>query len=121
MTQKEREFWTFLDLLVAQHPVVIDRPKGSYHPEHPHILYEIDYGYLEGTSSPDGEDVDVWVGESGEQYVVGIIATVDLAKHDTEIKPLLGCSKEEIRIIDEFYGKWGMQRGKVILREEKEC
>lgn len=39
MTQKEREFWTFLDLLVAQHPVVIDRPKGSYHPEHPQSLY----------------------------------------------------------------------------------
>ena len=55
MTEKEREFWIFLDLLVAQHPVVIDRPKGSYHPEHPQILYEVDYGYLEGTSSPDGD------------------------------------------------------------------
>ncbi|MBQ8995888.1 MAG: inorganic pyrophosphatase [Oscillospiraceae bacterium] len=100
---------------------MIDRPKGSYHPEHPQIYYEIDYGYLKGTNSPDGEDVDVWVGASGDLTVVGIIATVDLAKQDTEIKLLLGCSEEEIRIIDEFYGKWGMQRGLVILREEEEC
>ena len=121
MTEKEREFWIFLDLLVAQHPVVTDRPKGSYHPEHPQILYEVDYGYLEGTSSPDGEDVDVWIGESGEKTVVGIIATVDLAKNDTEIKLLLGCSEEEMDIIDAFYGKWGMQRGIIIRREDQPC
>jgi inorganic pyrophosphatase len=121
MTEKEHEFWIFLDLLVAQHPVVIDRPKGSYHPEHPQILYEVDYGYLEGTSSPDGEDVDVWIGSSGEKTVVGIIATVDLAKHDTEIKLLLGCNAEEMNIIDAFYGKWGMQRGIIIRREDQPC
>ena len=121
MTDKEREFWLFLDLLVAQHPVIIDRPKGSYHPEHPQILYEVDYGYLEGTSSPDGEDADVWVGASRDTTVVGIIATVDLAKLDTELKLLLGCSEEEMNIIDAFYGKWGMQRGIIIRREEDIC
>lgn len=121
MTNKEKEFWDYLDRLVAQHSVVIDRPKRSYHPEHPQILYEVDYGYLEGTSSPDGEDADVWLGKSGDRTVVGVIATVDLEKHDTELKLLLGCSEEEMEIIDAFYGKWGMQRGIIIRREEKTC
>ncbi len=116
MTAKEREFWIFLDLLVAQHPVVIDRPKGSFHPEHPQILYELDYGYLEGTKTADGEEIDVWLGSSGEREIVAVIATVDLVKHDAELKLILGADEKELEIIDAFYGKWGMQRGIVIRR-----
>ncbi len=121
MTKKEREFWIFLDLLVAQHRIVTDRPKGSYHPEHPQIYYELDYGYLEGTKTADGEEIDVWLGESGERDVVAAIATVDLAKRDVELKLILGANEDELRTIDEFYGKWGMQRGFLIRREKETC
>lgn len=121
MTAKEREFWIFLDLLVARHPVVIDRPKGSYHPEHPQILYELDYGYLEGTKTADGEEIDVWLGSSGEREVVAVIATVDLVKNDAELKLILGADEKELETIDAFYGKWGMQRGIVIRRERESC
>jgi len=40
--------------------VVIDRPLGSRHPQHG-FLYPLNYGYLPGVPSDDGEDLDVYV------------------------------------------------------------
>lgn len=56
------DFWKALDELVGQSKIVIDRPKGSVHPKFPDFVYKVDYGYLENTSSMDGEGIDVWVG-----------------------------------------------------------
>lgn len=39
--------------------VVIDRPYGSTHPEH-NFVYEVNYGYIEGSKSPDGEELDAY-------------------------------------------------------------
>ena len=33
--------------------VVVDRPMGSYHPDHKDIYYPINYGYIEGIMAPD--------------------------------------------------------------------
>ena len=118
MTEKEREFWIFLDLLVAQHPVVIDRPKGSYHPEHPQILYEVDYGYLEGTSSMDGEGIDVWRGSCPSPALTALICTVDLFKRDSEIKLLLGCTEEEIQTVLAFHNQSSQMRGILVPRSQ---
>lgn len=42
--------------------VIVDRPKGSAHPEHPDMIYEVSYGYVEnGKIQPDGEAVDVYI------------------------------------------------------------
>lgn len=41
--------------------VTIDRPLGSSHPEHPNMIYSINYGYIKGTLSPDGEEFDAYV------------------------------------------------------------
>lgn len=40
---------------------VIDRPLGSAHPNHPDMIYPINYGYVEGVFAPDGEEQDVYV------------------------------------------------------------
>ena len=40
--------------------VIIDRPLGSRHPQYG-FLYPINYGYLPGVPSGDGEDLDVYV------------------------------------------------------------
>lgn len=48
-------FWDNLDELLAQSKIVIDRPKGSAHPRYPQIVYELDYGYIDGTKSSDNE------------------------------------------------------------------
>lgn len=29
--------------------VIVDRPIGSYHPEHPDLYYPVNYGYIKGT------------------------------------------------------------------------
>jgi len=40
--------------------VTIDRTLGSKHPKHD-FIYEVNYGYIPNTKSPDGEELDVYV------------------------------------------------------------
>jgi inorganic pyrophosphatase len=40
--------------------VVIDRPLGSTHPKQG-FIYGVNYGYVPGTLSPDGEELDAYV------------------------------------------------------------
>ena len=35
--------------------VTVDRPLGTYHPQHKDLYYPINYGYIEGIIAPDGE------------------------------------------------------------------
>ena len=82
---------------------MIDRPRNSTHPRYPEIVYPLDYGYLEGSTAIDGGGVDIWLGESGNRDLTGVILTVDLFKHDAEIKILLGCTEAEIQTILDFH------------------
>lgn len=41
--------------------VTVDRPLGSYHPEHKDIYYPVNYGYIEGIIAPDGEEQDAYI------------------------------------------------------------
>jgi inorganic pyrophosphatase len=93
------DFWQVLDTLFATNQLVIDRPRGSAHPRYPESRYSLDYGYLSGTYSGDSEGIDVWVGTLPEKKINGVVCTVDLLKRDSEIKLLLGCSREEMQII----------------------
>jgi inorganic pyrophosphatase len=100
---RSSEFWGYLDQLVTAHSLVIDRPRGSCHPRFPEISYPLDYGYLEGTSSGDGDGIDVWQGNSSLHNLDAVVLTVDLHKRDTEIKLLLGCNEEEMQTILAFH------------------
>ncbi|OGC36265.1 inorganic pyrophosphatase [candidate division WS6 bacterium RIFOXYC1_FULL_33_9] len=40
--------------------VAVDRKMGSKHPKHG-FIYPINYGYIEGTKSADGEELDVYI------------------------------------------------------------
>ena len=82
--------------LINEHPVVIDRPKGTAHPHYPDFVYPVDYGYLDATESMDQGGIDIWRGSQTPAILNGIICTVDLTKSDSEIKILLGCSSSEI-------------------------
>ncbi len=94
-----QKFWLSLLQLINEHPVVIDRPKGTAHPRYPDLIYPVDYGYLEGTASMDQGGIDVWRGSQTPVVLNGIICTVDLNKSDSEIKLLLGCTENEINQI----------------------
>lgn len=93
------EFWEFLHQLIDTNPIVIDRPKSSTHPRYKDLIYPVDYGYLEGTTTVDGGGVDVWVGSLEKHRLDAVVCTIDLAKRDIELKLLLGCSIEEIQKI----------------------
>ena len=95
-------FWTALDRLVAECPLVIDRPKGTAHPRRPEQIYPFDYGYLEGTQAADRGGIDVFVGSADSRSPGAVILTVDPHKRDAEIKVLLGCNAEETEAIVRF-------------------
>ena len=112
-------FWKAVDRLVDEHPVVIDRPAGFAHPRFPQIVYPLDYGYLDGTRAMDGDGIDVWLGRQGGSTVTGIVMTVDLHKNDAELKILIGCTQEEMRIIEAHHNGLS-QYGQLLARAEHE-
>ena len=110
------EFWAALDKLAASCEIVIDRAKGTPHPRYPEYIYPMDYGYLEGTSSMDGEGIDLWLGSDPAKKITALLCTVDLVKRDSEIKLLLGCTEEEIQTILEFHNQHEMMRAMLVRR-----
>lgn len=110
-------FWRYLDELIAHSKIIIDRPKGSMHPHYSQIVYELDYGYLDGIKSSDNEGIDVWLGTDAEQKLDAIVCTVDLVKRDSEIKLLIGCTPAEKAYIKSFYNEWPKMGGILIERK----
>lgn len=112
----DTDFWGMLDELVKQSEILIDRPRGTVHPKYPDFLYEVDYGYLKNTVSMDGGGIDVWRGTDEEQKLDAIICTVDLAKKDSEIKILIGCTEEEKGKIYYTHNNSSSMKGILIRR-----
>ena len=86
----EPKFWQEISELAGTGSIVIDRPQGSAHPSYPGMIYPLDYGYIENTSSADGDGIDVWFGSKVAKTLTGILCTFDKLKRDAEIKLLLG-------------------------------
>jgi len=103
------EFWQFLDQLVESHPVIIDRPRHSSHPRFPSLIYPLDYGYLEDTTTVDGGGIDLWLGSQEDRRLDAVVLTVDLEKGDAEIKLLLGCSAPEKQAVLDFLNGGSMR------------
>lgn len=116
MDYNNKEFWGMLDDLVSGSEIVIDRPKGSRHPKYPDMLYEVDYGYLNNTTSMDGGGIDIWRGTDEEQKIDSIICIVDSVKKDSEIKILIGCTNFEKEIIYKFHNDSECMKGILISR-----
>lgn len=84
--------------------VTVDRPLGSFHPEHKNMYYPINYGYVEGIMALDGEEQDVYilgVDEAIDKFTGKIIAIVH-RNDDVEEKWVVApegmtFTKEEIR------------------------
>ena len=57
MIESRNNMQNYLDRIV---PVEIDRPLGSKHPKHD-FTYPVNYGYIPGTISGDGEELDAYV------------------------------------------------------------
>ena len=111
------EFWKMLDEMIASSRIIIDRPKHSRHPRFPDIVYPVDYGYLEGTSSMDSEGIDLWLGSVEEKKLSALFVTLDMMKRDSEIKLMIGCTEEEIALVDHFFNDYSGMKALLIRRE----
>ena len=69
--------------------VIVDRPLGTYHPEHKDIYYSVNYGYIPDIVALDGEEQDA--------YILGV---------DEPIKEFVGKVIAIIHRIDDVEDKW---------------
>ena len=109
-------YWGHLDRLVAESRIIVDNPRGTHDGGSDTAVYPVDYGYLEGTSSMDGEGIDVFVGSDPADSVDTIVCTVDLVKRDSEIKVLIGCTEEEKQQILRLYEAFSPMRPHLVRR-----
>lgn len=83
--------------------VTVDRPLGSYHPEHPDMYYPVNYGYIEGIIAPDGEEQDAYIlgvdkpVQSFTGRIIAVIHRLDDAEDKWIVAPEgVSFTKEEI-------------------------
>lgn len=82
--------------------VIVDRPKGSFHPQYKDIVYPLNYGYVDGVLAGDGEEQDV--------YIMGI--DYPLEKFEGEIIAI-------IHRINDIEDKWVVaSKGNRFTKEE---
>lgn len=99
-----------MDSIIGREVIVtIDRPLGSYHPEHKELYYPINYGYVKGIIAEDGEEQDVYlmgVTEPVQECTAVVIAVIH-RKNDVEDKWVAApvgktFTAEEIRLATAF-------------------
>ncbi len=104
--------------------VTIDRPLGSYHPEHKDMYYPINYGYIKGIMAPDGEEQDSYVlgVEVPVQEFTGRVIAIIHRHDDVEEKWVVApdgmtFTKEEIMDAVRFQEQYF--QSEVIMNKEK--
>lgn len=108
------KFFLTLEQLIEQNGINIDRPKGSSHPRFPDLIYLLDYGYINGTKSQDGDCIDLVKGDDSTLKVVGIVCTVDTVKKDSEVKVLFNCTEGNIKTAMVMFNNHAMKG--ILLR-----
>lgn len=109
--------WAAWEALIDANGITIDRPHRTAHPRFPAIIYPINYGYINGTESTDGEEVDVFIG-SAQNSLMGLLITTDHRKGDREIKLLYNCTPEEIYLCHGFVNfDRRLMEGQLLLRQ----
>ena len=102
--------------------VTVDRPMGSYHPEHKDMYYPVNYGYIEGIIAPDGEEQDAYilgVDKAVDKFTGKIIAVVhridDVEEKWVVVPRNMSYTKEEIKKQVEFQEKYF--KSKIIMQK----
>jgi len=113
----DKLFWDYLEKVVNNNEIVIDRPKGTSHPKFKDKIYNVDYGYLKNTKSMDGAGIDVFVGSKISKDIDAIICNIDLFKNDSEIKILIGCTEEEKDWVYNFMNSYESMKAIMIKRK----
>ena len=93
--------------------VIVDRPMGSYHPNHKDLYYPVNYGYIENIIAPDGEEQDAYilgVNKPIKEFIGRVIAIIH-RNNDAEEKWIVApinvtFSKDEILKQIDFQEKY---------------
>lgn len=100
------------DFLKKKVEVIIDRPVGSNHSEHGYS-YDVNYGHVPGTESPDGEELDAYimgVDKPVEKFEGMCVAVIHRTNDDDDkliVAPFgLNFSNEEIEEAIDFQERW---------------
>lgn len=91
-------------IIGERYKVVVDRPIGSTHPDFPDIVYEVNYGYVDGIIAADGEEQDAYVlgiDEPIEEFE-GILIAIVHRINDVENKWVIA---NKYLTKDEIYNK----------------
>ncbi len=78
-----------MDYLGRSVHMIVDRPKGSVHPEHPDMTYGVNYGYIaNGIVMPDGEKIDAYLlgTDKPVSEFTGTVAAVLHRRDDNDAK-----------------------------------
>ncbi|WP_103028077.1 inorganic diphosphatase [Salinibacter altiplanensis] len=115
---REHLAWTTWARCIETHGLTVERPRTTAHPEHPSIVYPLDYGYVNGTRGGDGDALDVFVGQ-GTTGLVGALLTTDHRQRDREAKLLYDCTPTEVYTAHGFinYDRTLLE-GVLVLRRE---
>ena len=92
--------------------VKMDRPLGSVHPKHG-FVYPVNYGYIPGTISGDGEELDAYllgVFEPVQNYIGKCVAVIHRTNDDDDKLVVVPEGKdytdEQIRALTEFQERY---------------
>lgn len=101
--------------------VKMDRPLGSKHPKHG-FIYPVNYGFIPGTTSGDGEELDAYVlGEHQplEEFTGVVIAIIHRLDDDDDKQVVMregrNYTDDQIRALTEFQEKFFKSQ---ILRKD---
>jgi inorganic pyrophosphatase len=90
----------------------IDRPLGSTHPQHG-FVYPVNYGYLPGVFSPDGEELDAYLLgiDTPMETFTGVCMAVIQRLDDDDDKLVivpdgLSLTDDEIHTLTHFQEQW---------------
>ena len=100
--------------------IIIDREFGSKHPKHG-FIYPVNYGYIPGTVSGDGEELDAYVlGEHKplDEFTGKVIAIIHRTSDNDDklvvMKDGRNYTDEQIRALTEFQEQYFES---IIIRE----
>lgn len=103
---------TFFQYIGQIVQVAIDRPLGSRHPQHG-FIYPVNYGFVPGVISGDGEELDVYVlgvFEPLDKFEGECIAVIHRLDDSDDklvlVPPNSNYSDDQIRALTEFQERW---------------
>ncbi|HEX2859249.1 MAG TPA: inorganic diphosphatase [Alphaproteobacteria bacterium] len=101
------------DYIGKEVEMIVERPLGSVHPKHAHIIYQVNYGYIPHTLSSDGEELDAYLLGITEPLKTfkGICIAVLRRTEESDDKLIIApkgkdFSEGEIRALVEFQEKF---------------